>query len=1373
MSDSKYSCEKCGKQFAQKSHYQSHLKRKTPCENQVKKEVKKAINHVNHLLNGEINTFVDLYEFLQYFPSPSLLEWLNERWDGKDKQESLLRLFAGLGLIDKLNQYRMCKGNFNMKTISVMESFNDIFFSSASPISLKDKGDSSDLTCIHSQDDKHLLVTTSKNISKMNVGKLDIDKILTNFQQYDDYTMTLCLCVRDSDEYAVMKNGIEKTNKELLALLNKDDTIVIDWNDLNQAYCAFKRTFQSLPIDQLGSQARPLCLKMHQQLGVAKTLVMKTENKDKILWGHIQRSGKSYIIGGCIIQDSKQKEKCNYLIITTAPNETIEQQMSVFNCLQLKDFNVILLNDKDDKRHLSDKNIVVCSKQFLQSKLDKTEKTKSISWLKKMEFDMRFLDESHNGGTTELAQQTLAFYGKDAFTVQITATYSKPINDYNIPKENWILWDLEDIKLCKTISDQKSVERLIEKHSTASVRIEDIIRQFSVKNIMDEYSKYPDMWILTDKLSDETITQIIQSTTENNYGWSTDACFLLKQSKSGNEIVLKDEFQNEAETLKLWYRIFGKKNSFGIPDKEFPDDIVFMKRIEKICKNASINSRVVGETPEPSVIMCFLPQNNIDLLAKATVTLLKKHNVVPDYEIVSINSKTTNQPKQTIENARTVAKNSNKKGVLVLSGRQCSLGVSLKNCDVVLLLNQNTSFDMIEQMKYRSMTEEVGKKCGFVVDLNIQRVIESLIEYASIIRPSEHPKNAISYLLQERLINLNGDHWMPCFGNLSTTVTKMSETIYSIYSSNAQKALDHFLERLQFKQILLTKEENTLFNSIFHKLSEKQTKTLLEKLEKLEKSETIKDGIEKIEVDDEKDDEKEDDDEDDEKDDENKNYMDILKHVIPLICLLTIHSEESSFIEMFNLIEQQPIVHRILLDQTKTWWGKHIDEKLISNFISIYLKYMKNDSETNQIIRTVKELFVKNIKNSKELSSLIDKYLVPQELEKITNAEVSTPRVLRQEMLDKIPSSFWTSVKTVLEPCSGKGGFLIDIVDRFMEGLTDAIPDEKKRYQTIIEECLFFADINSTNIFICKLLLDPYNEYRLNVNEGNTLENDYKIGFDAVIGNPPYNSSGNVGTGNTIWQEFTKKALDEWIKPNGYLCFVHPPGWRKPNTDKGKFIGLYECMSVSNQMLYLSIHGVKDGMRTFSCGTRYDWYVIEKKKKYQDTVIRDELGNVISLNMKTMDWLPNYNIDGIRKILALDDEKCPILYNRSNYGSDKKHVSKTKQQEYKYPIVHTIPQTGIRYLYSNTNENGHFHIPKVIFGQTNSKQPIIDIEGLYGMSEHSMAIQVSDNNEALSICKALQSNKFQSILQSCSWSNFMIDWRLFTYFKKDFWKDFV
>jgi hypothetical protein len=390
--------------------------------------------------------------------------------------------------------------------------------------------------------------------------------------------------------------------------------------------------------------------------------------------------------------------------------------------------------------------------------------------------------------------------------------------------------------------------------------------------------------------------------------------------------------------------------------------------------------------------------------------------------------------------------------------------------------------------------------------------------------------------------------------------------------------------------------------------------------------------------------------------------MDILKHIIPLICILTIHDEETSFIEMFNYIELNPTHYQILIDQTKSWWSNSIDSLIIKKFISVYIKYMSNDTETNQIIRTIKELFMKNITNMKELSSLIDKYFIPQELEKKKNAEVSTPHKLRQEMLDTVPFEFWTSPKRVFEPCAGKGGFLIDIIDRFMIGLYLTFPDEKLRYKVIVEECLYFSDINPTNIFICKLLIDPYNEYLLHWNEGNTLELNID-GFHAVIGNPPYNASGDTATGNTIWQDFTKKSLNDWLLPNGYLLFVHPSGWRKPNTEKGKFFGLYDLMTKQNQMLYLEIHGIKDGQKTFKCGTRYDWYLIEKKIKYKNTIIVDEYGITNELDMKCLSWLPNSNILQIDKILAKGVcVKCQIIYDRTAYGADKKDRMSSKKQ---------------------------------------------------------------------------------------------------------------
>jgi len=1290
-----------------------------------------------------ISTFIDLYKYLQTcqdFP-----KWLNDPWKGKDKQESVLRLFAVLNLITKIHPYKVCHGNFNLQSIKKIICYRELFYDNKNnPIYLKNNGDSSDLTCI---DGEKILAITSKNISKLNINKLDIDKLLTNTKDYKNCVIGVAVRCQTELNKAILNS--KPTSQKIRDVLLDKSTIIIDHKDLYEAFTRFKSLYGNVDIENLSKVEPTLLFRLHQTLGIIKTIRLKSAGCKKILWGQIPRSGKSYIMAGTIQIDMKNKPMSNYMIMTTAPNETIEQYINIMNCI--KGVSCIYLNSSEVPK-LSNFNIIICSKQFLQNK--------KLKWLHDIKFDILFIDESHNGGTTVLTKNTLDYYANNVFTVQITATYSKPANDYDIPKSNWVLWDLEDVQLCKQIDTKRDI--LIAKHPD----LVNIIDKYSIENIKKSYKDYPSLVILTDKI--DQVDKIIENTSTNSYGWSPDACFLLKQ----NTDIVIPEFQNEAETLKIWYRIFGKRDEFGIPYPEYPDDKVFMKRIEKICKNPEYNSRFF-ETP--SVVMAFLPQRNINMISVATKLLLEKYKVIPDFEIVCINSNVSNNPKKIIEDARLKTLQTGKKGVLVLSGRQCSLGVTINDCDIVLLLNKSNSFDMIYQMMFRCMTEGPKKTAGFVVDLNIKRAIETnIIDYSLLIKPDQHPKDVCKYLLQERIVNLNCDHWIPSFGFIDG-VNRMTDTIYNQFTQHTESALEHFMDRLKFKEILLSKDEGIMFNAIFSNtnMDSNLITKLINDVKNINDANKIKDGIEKTKP-------------------ETGlhleattsttptkpfNYMEVLRHMIPLMCILTIHDTKSSFEEMYDIVRSSDILHKILITQTQGWWGKNVNENAFKAFIDVYIKYMKNSKETNLIIRTIKELFNKNVSNSENLSKLIDKYLQPQDLEKKTNAEVSTPYILRQEMLDKVPDVYWKSPNKTFEPCSGKGGFLVDIVDRFMKNLPINDPDE--RYRVIVEECLYWSDINSTNIFIGKLLLDPFNKYKLKYNQGDTLQLDIKTkwnldGFDMVVGNPPYNSSGSIATGNTIWQHFVKKALDVWIKPNMYLLYVHPPGWRKPHTPKGKSVTLFNSMTKSCQMIYLSIHNVKDGIKIFGCGTRYDWYILQKIQNYTYTTISDEYHIIHNINLNNMNWLPSSNIIEHTKLLAVDNMiKCPVIYSCNLYETRKKYMSKTKSDVYKFTCIHSTPMAGTRYMYSSRNDNGHFGISKVIFGEAGINHVIIDMKGEYAMTQGAIAIQIDSLSEAEHISRAIQSEKFQNILQSCMWSNFRIDWRLFTYFKKDFWKEFI
>ena len=109
-----------------------------------------------------MHSFTDLFEYLKNY-NLSLNSFLSEKWEGKDKQESVFRLFAYMGLIPDFTNYSICDGNFNNGSIRPNTNKKILFQSS-----LKDKGDKSDLSLM--KDDNELIITTSKNLDKYGVG---------------------------------------------------------------------------------------------------------------------------------------------------------------------------------------------------------------------------------------------------------------------------------------------------------------------------------------------------------------------------------------------------------------------------------------------------------------------------------------------------------------------------------------------------------------------------------------------------------------------------------------------------------------------------------------------------------------------------------------------------------------------------------------------------------------------------------------------------------------------------------------------------------------------------------------------------------------------------------------------------------------------------------------------------------------------------------------------------------------------------------------------------------------------------------------------------------------------------------------------------
>jgi hypothetical protein len=509
---------------------------------------------------------------------------------------------------------------------------------------------------------------------------------------------------------------------------------------------------------------------------------------------------------------------------------------------------------------------------------------------------------------------------------------------------------------------------------------------------------------------------------------------------------------------------------------------------------------------------------------------------------------------------------------------------------------------------------------------------------------------------------------------------------------------------------------------------------------------------------------------------------DILPFILPLVCFLTLGIEKNSFIELLTLISTNPMLIETIDEMTFIWWGK---KDMINMIKELTEKCIENKSVINNIVSDLKMSIKSMIDEPEKLLKFIQECLKPNDAEKKQNGEVFTPIELIIQMLNKLDeyykkqhgiSIFSNKDLKWYDPACGMGNFPIVVFLRLMEGLKTVIKDKEKRKKHILENMIYMSELNKKNIVICKQIFDIGNAYKLNMYEGDSLKVDTKKEFnvnkfDIIMGNPPYNASGSIASGNTIWQNFVLNSLEK-IKKDGHLVFVHPCGWRKPNTEKGKFYGLFEKMCKDNTMHYLEIHNTKDGMKTFHCGTRYDWYILQKSKNINTiTKILDENEKPFETNLNNWEWLPNGEFDIIFKLIAKNDEKeCNILQSMSAYDPRKKWISKTKSKEFKYEVIHSTPKNGIRYVYSNINDKGFFGISKVIFGESGINNPVLDLDGKYAMSQCAMAIEISSKVEGENLIKVLISDRFNKIIKACSWSSFRIEWGMFKNFKKDFYK---
>lgn len=352
-----------------------------------------------------------------------------------------------------------------------------------------------------------------------------------------------------------------------------------------------------------------------------------------------------------------------------------------------------------------------------------------------------------------------------------------------------------------------------------------------------------------------------------------------------------------------------------------------------------------------------------------------------------------------------------------------------------------------------------------------------------------------------------------------------------------------------------------------------------------------------------------------------------------------------------------------------------------------------------------------------------------------TSNDEPTPIGCVEDMMSKIPISFWKERTSILDPCCGNGNFHL-VVLKYLQLAGHS-------YDDALSFCKF-NDINERRLANVRAIFPGA---RITEEDFLTMEDEETE--DLIVGNPPYaliNDGKRASKNHNLSRAFVEKSMRK-LKPGGFLAYLIPDNWMS-YADRNTLVSTLTAY----QFLHIDIHLSKKWFP--KVGSSFTWFVVQKvpgTRPFSVSCLYQKQPIYGMVQSQVRQYIPlvyNELVQSIvGKTLDADLPRYKVETSSDLHKYTKAHLIQTEYSpEFCWRLIHTPKQT-VWANRAHKYQDGW----KVFISVTDTYSTFIDN---CGMTQSIAFIQCANREEAKNVQAHLEHPLYRFLNNICRYGNF-------------------